>query len=172
MKPTLRLSLVAVTLGLSAAAFLRADDQPASPPPASPPSDTTPPSGEQGQRRGGRMSPERMLQMMSNRLNLTDDQKAKILPVLQSQFDQMKALRDDTSLSDDDKRDKRRSIMQDTHQKIRALLTPDQQQQFDSMRGPGGRGEHNGPPPSAGDQPPPPPPASGDQPPPAPPPSE
>lgn len=146
MKSTLKLSLVAAVLGLSTVAFLRADDQPAAPSPA--PS-TPPPAAEQGQHRGGRMSPEMMLQRMAEHLNLSEDQKAKILPLLQAQAEQMKALMRDDSLSREDRREKMRPIMQATHEKIRALLTPDQQEKFDSMRRPGRgeRGEHNGPPP-------------------------
>jgi periplasmic protein CpxP/Spy len=150
MKSTLRLSLATVMFGLSAACFLRADDQPDSTPP---PSATTPPAGEKPHH-GGRMSPEKMLQMLSDRLSLTDDQKAKILPLLQAQSDQIKALHEDSSLSDDDKRDKGRDIMKSTHEQIRALLTPEQQEEFDHMRGSGGR---NGPPPSANNPPPAPP---------------
>jgi len=97
-----------------------------------------------------------MLQMLTERLSLTDDEKAKILPLLQAQSDQMKTLHDDSSLSDDDKRSKARDLMKTTHEQIRALLTPEQQEKFEKIRGPGGR---NGPPPPpAADQPPAPPP--------------
>lgn len=156
MKSTLRFSLAAAMLGLSAASLLRAQDQPPPDAPSPPPAATTPPAGEKPHRNGGRMSPEKTLQMLTERLSLTDDQKAKILPLLQAQSDQMKSLRDDSSLSDDDKRSKGRDLMKTTHEQIRALLTPEQQEKFEKIRGPGGR---NGPPPPpAGDQPPAPPP--------------
>jgi Spy/CpxP family protein refolding chaperone len=160
MKSTLRLSLAAAMLGLAAASFLRAQDQSQSDAPPAPPAATTPPAGEKPHRSGGRMSPEKTLQMLTDKLSLTDDQKAKILPLLQAQSDQMKTLRDDSSLSDDDKRSKGRDLMKTTHEQIRALLTSEQQEKFEKIRGPGGR---NGPPPPAapaGDQPPAPPPQS------------
>jgi len=45
-------------------------------------------------------SPEADLQWLSENLNLTDDQKAKLKPILEEQAQQMKAVRDDTSLSE------------------------------------------------------------------------
>lgn len=153
MKSTTRLLLAALTLGLSAAAFVRAEDQP--PPPATPPPPASPAAGEGQHRGGGRMSPEATLQRLSERLNLTDDQKAKILPLLQDQADQAKAIMRDESISREERREKMRPIMEATHEKIRALLTAEQQEKFDKMhdRGPGDR---KGPPPPAGEQPPPP----------------
>lgn len=46
-------------------------------------------------------SVDQHLQMLSEKLNLTDDQKAKIRPILQDQMQQMKAVREDSSLSQD-----------------------------------------------------------------------
>jgi Spy/CpxP family protein refolding chaperone len=44
-------------------------------------------------------SADQHLQMLSEKLNLTDDQKAKLRPILQDQMQQMKAAREDSSLS-------------------------------------------------------------------------
>jgi len=44
-------------------------------------------------------SADQHLQMLTEKLNLTDDQKAKLKPILQDQMQQMKTVREDSSLS-------------------------------------------------------------------------
>jgi len=154
MKSILKLSLAAMLLGLPVANLLCADDQ--APPVQSGPSiqpDQPPPpnSGEKPQHQHV-MNPQRMLQMLTKKLDLTDDQQAKILPILQAQADQLKALRGNDSLSDDDKRDQMRAIMQSTRKQIGDLLTPEQKEKFKNMRG--GEHAHDNPPPPP-DAPPP-----------------
>lgn len=78
-------------------------------------------------------SAERQLRHMTKALNLTADQQQQILPILQDRNQQMKALHDNTSLSPQDRRDQARSIMQNTHQKIEAVLNDTQKQQFEQM---------------------------------------
>jgi periplasmic protein CpxP/Spy len=160
MKSILRLSLAAMLLGLPIASLLRAEDQ--APPLQSGPSiqpdqSPAPDTGEKPQH-PHMMNPQRMLQRLSNQVNLTDDQKAKILPILQAQADQLKALHDDTSLSDDEKREKMHAITQSTRKQIGDLLTPEQKEKFKGMHG--GEHAHDNPPPPAAappaDAPPPP----------------
>jgi Spy/CpxP family protein refolding chaperone len=55
-------------------------------------------------------SADQHLQMLSEKLNLTDDQKAKIKPILQDQMQQMKAVRQDSSLSEEQRQAKMKSI--------------------------------------------------------------
>ncbi|HWZ95828.1 MAG TPA: hypothetical protein VNW30_11590 [Opitutaceae bacterium] len=161
MKSTLKLSLAAMLLGLSVASLLRADDQPVplqsgpsiqAAPPLPPGTGEKPPPHM--------MDPQRMLQMLSKRLSLTDDQKAKILPLLQAQADQLNTLRNDPSLSDIEKHEKMRTIVQASHKQIGDLLTPEQKGIFKDMRRPHG---YPPPPPPANNPPPadnPPPPSS------------
>jgi len=78
------------------------------------------------------------LQALSEKLGLTDDQKAKIEPIFKGQKEQIKALNADTSLTDDQRKAKRRDIISAGQQQIRALLTADQQQKLDAM------GKHHG----------------------------
>jgi len=82
----------------------------------------------QGGRRGGQrpMSVEQRLKRMSERLNLTDEQKEKIRPILQDEEKQLKGLRADTSLSPEQRREKRRQINQATRKQIGETLTPEQ----------------------------------------------
>jgi protein CpxP len=79
-------------------------------------------------------SADQHLQMLSEKLNLTDDQKAKVKPVLQDQMQQMKAVREDSSLSEEQKRTKMKSIHESMHEQINAVLTPEQQVKFKQMK--------------------------------------
>jgi len=79
-------------------------------------------------------SADQHLQMLSEKLNLTDDQKAKIKPILQDQMRQMKVVHEDTSLSEEQKRAKMKSVHESLHDQINAVLTPEQQTKFKQMR--------------------------------------
>jgi periplasmic protein CpxP/Spy len=79
-------------------------------------------------------SADHHLQMLSEKLNLTDDQKAKLKPILQDQMQQMKVVREDSSLSQEQKRAKMKSIHESLHDQINAVLTPEQQAKFKQMR--------------------------------------
>ena len=79
-------------------------------------------------------SADQHLQMLSEKLNLTDDQKATLKPILQDQLQQMKAVREGSSLSQEQKRTKMKSIHEALHDQINAILTPDQQAKFKQMR--------------------------------------
>lgn len=82
----------------------------------------------------GATSPEAHLQMLSEKLNLTEDQKAKLKPILLDQAQQMKAVRDDTSLTPEQKAAKKKAIHETTHDQINAVLTPEQQEKFKEMK--------------------------------------
>jgi protein CpxP len=79
-------------------------------------------------------SPEQHLQMLSDKLNLTDDQKAKIKPILENQSEQMKAVHNDASLSQEQKREKKKAIHESCRDQINAVLTPEQQVKFKQLR--------------------------------------
>lgn len=80
------------------------------------------------------MQHQSRLEYMSKELNLTDDQKAKIKPVLEDEMSKMKSVRDDTSLSQDQKRDKMKDIRENTDSQITGVLTPDQQKKYEDMK--------------------------------------
>ena len=79
-------------------------------------------------------SADQQLQMLSEKLNLTDDQKAKLKPILQDQMQQMKAVRADSSLSKDQKRAKIKSIHDSSHDGINTVLTPEQQAKLKQVK--------------------------------------
>jgi hypothetical protein len=107
-----------------------------------------------------------MLERLKEKLSLTDDQTGQIKQILKEQMQQGRALRQDDSLSDDDRRAKMLALMKTAHDQIRALLTPDQQKIFDTMPMGGGRrrgseeGASGAPPPGEPPPPLPPPPPS------------
>lgn len=67
------------------------------------------------------------LQMLSQKLNLTDDQKAELKPLLQAQEQQLKAVYGDTSLSQEQKAAKKKALHESFLEQINAVLTPEQQ---------------------------------------------
>ncbi|HEY2039014.1 MAG TPA: hypothetical protein VGG95_05080 [Edaphobacter sp.] len=76
---------------------------------------------------------------MGKRLNLTDDQTAKLEPILATQQQKITSLRSDTSLTPDQRREQFRAIHKDTQTQFATVLTPDQMQQLQSMRRSHGR---------------------------------
>jgi periplasmic protein CpxP/Spy len=74
------------------------------------------------------------LDWMSKELNLTDDQKAKLKPVLAEEGKKMQSVKEDTTLSQDQKRDKMKEIHQNTDSQINDVLTPDQQKKYADMK--------------------------------------
>jgi Spy/CpxP family protein refolding chaperone len=131
--------MVSAVFALSAAS-LRAQD--ATPPTPTPPgnSDTAPADGGQANhrhRRGWELAD------LTQKLNLTVDQQKTVGAIIADGRSQSKALREDQSIAQEDKRAKMQEIMGTTRAQIRAALTPDQQKLFDALPS---RGERNGAP--------------------------
>jgi Spy/CpxP family protein refolding chaperone len=74
------------------------------------------------------------LQAMVKELNLTEDQKSKILPILTQEAPKVKAIREDASLPQNEKVSRLVEIRNDTSAKISPILTPDQQRKLDQMK--------------------------------------
>jgi len=108
-------------------------------PEASPQSQTAPqsqpapsqtaPSGDAAQGRAPAQSQDN-----DNPLNLTDEQKAKLQPIIADENKQMDAVRSDTSLTTDQKIQKANQIRSDASPKIRAVLTPEQLQKLAQLQ--------------------------------------
>jgi len=69
-----------------------------------------------------------------NPLNLTDEQKAKLRPIIADENQQMEALRNDNSMSQQQKIDKANQIRAQASPKIKAVLTPEQLQKLAQMQ--------------------------------------
>jgi len=78
-----------------------------------------------------RRSAKHQLKQLTKELNLTPEQQQQMLPILQDQHKKMKAMKEDTSLSPQQRREQARTTMQDTHQKLEAIMTDSQKQQFE-----------------------------------------
>jgi len=121
--------------------------------------DSAPPPPPDGQQQGppmamhGRrgMDPERRAEMMQRRLGLNADQTAQVKAIMTDGQAKMEALRANTSLAPEDRRAQGMAMHEDMQAKIRAVLTPDQEKEFDAMqarmRGRRGRMGGDGPPP-------------------------
>jgi Spy/CpxP family protein refolding chaperone len=83
---------------------------------------------------GGWPTPEEAVTRMSGKLNLTDDQKTKITPIVAARQTQMRALMADTSGRRMQKARKAKSIMSDSDKKIEAILTSDQKKIYAEMK--------------------------------------
>jgi len=92
----------------------------------------TAPQGQMGPR--GRGMEGRQLEMLTQKLNLTADQQTKVKVIDEDTGKQMMALRNDTSLSQDDKRAKMMDIRKSSQEKIRGILTDDQKTKYDAMQ--------------------------------------
>jgi hypothetical protein len=114
--------LLATGLTLGSAAAFAQQDNPA--PDAS--------AQQNGPGRMGRqpMSPDEQVARMTKRYNLSADQQTQIKPILANAQQQMMALRQDSTLSRDDKMAKMKSIHEDSSTKIQAILNDSQKQKF------------------------------------------
>jgi Spy/CpxP family protein refolding chaperone len=90
------------------------------------------PQGQMRQR--GRNMQAQQLEMLTQKLNLTADQQTQIKAIDEDTGKQMMAVRNDTSLSQDDKRTKMMGIRKSSQDKIRAILTDDQKTKYDALQ--------------------------------------
>jgi periplasmic protein CpxP/Spy len=120
------LLVAAAGLLLSAGTVLAQDAQ-------TPPADQS--SGmSRGRHHHGMPSADDQLKHLTKKLNLTDDQQAKLKPILDDQHTQMEQLRADNSGSREDRWKKMREIRENSDNQIKSVLNEDQQKKFDAMR--------------------------------------
>ena len=121
------LVLVAAGAISIAAPFVAAQD-------ATPPAQKSQPSQEHGGWHHGPQDPAQRTKELTKHLNLTADQQTKVQDALQSQLSQMQSLRQDTSLSQEDRHAKMMDIRKNTDSQIRGLLDTNQQKKWDEMQ--------------------------------------
>jgi Spy/CpxP family protein refolding chaperone len=109
---------------------LRAGDtnKPPSTPPAGAPPVGRPPGGG--------------FERMSEQLNLTADQKPKVQAIMDAQRQKMLDLRNDTSLSPEDRAAKRKAVAEDLSHQMKAVLTPEQFDKWEKTSPMGPRRPH------------------------------
>ncbi len=123
------LSAACLVCVIATSASYAVGQQPGPPPMNQPiPSESVPTTS------GGWPKPEEAVSRMSSKLNLTDDQKAKITPIIADRQTQMRALMANTSGRRMQKARKAKSIMSDSDKKIEAILTSDQKKTYAQMK--------------------------------------
>jgi len=77
---------------------------------------------------------EHRLKRLSKKLNLTDDQKEKIRPILEDESRQMKVVEGDNTLTSQQKHKKTREIRMASKSQMSAILTPEQKEKIQDGR--------------------------------------
>jgi Spy/CpxP family protein refolding chaperone len=81
--------------------------------------------------KGGAMA---KAQAVAQQLNLTPQQKEKVLPILAAEVPKVQAIKNDNSLSKVQKIQQLRAIHQQTDPQMKAILTPEQYQKLKAIR--------------------------------------
>ena len=113
--------LLATGLTLGSAAAFAQQDSPA------PDASAQPGPGHMGRQP---MTPDEQVARMTKRYDLSADQQTQIKPILADTQQQMMALRQDSSMSRDDKMAKMQTIREGANTKISAILNDSQKQKF------------------------------------------
>jgi len=100
--------------------------------------------GQWGHGQGQPPTAEQRLQRMTQQLNLSEAQQQQIKPILENESKQTQALREDSSLSQQDRMTKMMAIRQDSASQIKPILNADQLKQYEEMMSHQGHG-HGGP---------------------------
>jgi hypothetical protein len=91
---------------------------------------------------------DEMVQTISERLSLTDDQKAKVRKIAEDTHKKMDAMHADQSMSREDHMSKMRSMHDEAMAKVRTILNDDQKKKLDEwqkeMHDHNGTHDHNG----------------------------
>jgi Spy/CpxP family protein refolding chaperone len=94
-----------------------------------------------GQGQGGQRGPwareggqRQRMEILVRNLNLTDDQRQQFRAIGQRTRQQAMSIRSDSSLSDDQKKEKLQALRKQSHQEMFAILTPEQKAQLKQMR--------------------------------------
>jgi periplasmic protein CpxP/Spy len=73
-------------------------------------------------------------QAMAQQLNLTPQQKEKVLPILAAELPKVQAIKNDNSLSKIQKMQQLRAIHQQSDPQMKAILSPDQYKKLQQIR--------------------------------------
>ena len=155
MKSTKTLFLTALAVGslLAFGTVANAGDT-TNTPPSTPPAGAPPPGGPPG---GPGMRGQAGFDRMAEQLNLTEDQKPKVQSIMKAQMDKMRGLRQDTSLTPEDRKAKMKAIREDSAAQMKAVLTAEQFEKWQAMQSQMRPHRPSGPPPggeNAGGNPP------------------
>ena len=92
-------------------------------------------TGRQGRGRFAGAQRERQhMAMLAKKLNLTDAQKEQFQQIGKNMRTQGMAIRQDSSLNNDQKKEKMQALRKQAHQQMFSVLTPEQKEQLKQMR--------------------------------------
>ena len=74
------------------------------------------------------------IEAIAQQLNLTPEQKAKVLPILREEAPKVQAIKNDNSLSRMQKMQAVKAIHQQTDPQMKAILSPEQYQKLQAIR--------------------------------------
>lgn len=74
------------------------------------------------------------LQQLATQLALTPEQKGQLMPILVAEAPKVKAIKTDSSLTKMQKVQRLKALHDETDPQVRAILTPDQYQQLQTIR--------------------------------------
>jgi len=129
------LSAVAV-VALSGAAWAQQSQDPGAAQ-STPQTGQSAPDGQaQGRARGAgaRGGKRQHMEMLARKLNLTDAQRQQFREIGQHTRQQVMSIRNDSSLTDDQKKEKVQALRKQSHQEMFGVLTPEQKGQLKQMR--------------------------------------
>lgn len=132
-----KLSVLSFALALAISLPAAAQSPAANPSSQSAPAQTAPPPPSSVQQNAPSTATPNSAQAQANEdnpLNLTDEQKAKLRPIIADENQQMEAVRNDNSMSQTQKIDKANQIRAQASPKIKAILTPEQLQKLAQMQ--------------------------------------
>ena len=96
--------------------------------------DTTPPAGsEQKDWHHHPESAEKQLAWLTEKLGLSTTQQGQIGPILVSRDKQLKAIHDNTSLTEEQKHDQSKTLFENTNTQIETYLTSEQSAKFEKL---------------------------------------
>lgn len=91
-------------------------------------------NGDQPQNDNRRAAIKERLQEIAKQLQLTDAQKEQLRPIFREEAQKVRQVRQDTTLTREQKRDQLKEIRQDLAAKVKPILTPEQLEKWKKIR--------------------------------------
>jgi hypothetical protein len=86
------------------------------------------------QAQGPEAAQAQKLAMLAKQLNLSPEQKMKLMPILQEEAPKLQAIKSNTSLTGMQKMEQLRAIHEQTNPQVQSILSPQQYEQFQQIR--------------------------------------
>jgi len=77
---------------------------------------------------------QRRMERLTTELKLTEDQQTKVKALLQKEGKEARELRDETSLTRDQRREKMRAIREDSQKELKSILSAEQFEKWQQIR--------------------------------------